>query len=586
MRIEKFFPMTLVLLVLVATAATEYPHTNLSPTNPVVGDTVLLQYVLGKHPNSCVPTYETKFEINGLPILIYPPVYEIQISYTEKWPPPSSPCLQVITEYGPKYSFPDLQLGTYNVIHDGETVETFSVTREKHRIKGKVTDDPFPQKRASLPVKGAKLYVTYAPIYILRETPDLNAFAPSTMIDSTVTDENGFYSLSVPPGSYRISVSAEGYDSKNRTLSVNSDTVVNFVLLPKGASASFTGTISTVTCPGASPTSPCIVEPVPNCTVTVQKADCWSFYPKDTVVDTLKKKAIVPGSCPEYTAVTDENGEYLIKGIPVGTNGEEVTVTASCKGYKTARKKSELWNTNTTTVDFQLIPMFGNRDSVTVDGVVFTFATDRAVYENGDSIFSRYSITNNGMGEVEYGPFSGNCQYDLAITQDDDTLFHLSRNQICLRHIVYVTIPPGSTVTKDFVAWPVPSDVDGAIQISARLNRDNYDKSEVGVSALVQGSTPVSKTEGFVQTTRNTVLFDRRQSALRLTIADDQTVRMRLFSLNGSLIGEPLTSKRLSAGIHTVPIDRYVVSSGAAIVEVVGENFRKRRLITPTGSTR
>ncbi len=586
MRIEKILPMTLVFLVLVATAATEYPRTNLSPTNPVVGDTVLFQYVLGKHPNSCVPTYETKFEINKSPILIYPPEYVIQISFTEKWPPPSSPCLQVITEYGPEYSFPDLRLGTYKVVHDGETIETFSVTRKKYRIKGKVTDDPYPMKRASLPVKGAKIYATNAPIYILRDTHDQNVFAPSAVIDSAITDENGIYSLSVPPGYYRVSVSADGYDSKNRTLSVNSDTVVNFVLLPKGASTSFTGTISTVTCPGSSPASPCIVVPVPNCTVSVRKADCWSYYPKGIVVDTLNTNQIVPFPCPEYTAVTDENGEYLIKGIPVGTNGEDVTVTASCEGYKTASKESELWNANTTTIDFQLIPMFGNRDSVTVDGVVFTLATDRALYEKGDSLFSRYSITNNSMGVVEYGPFNGNCQYDLAITQKNDTLFHLSGNQICFRNIVYVTIPPGSTVTKEFPAWPVPSDVEGAIEISARLNHSNYDKSEIGVSAFVQESTPVSRTESSIHIRSTTVSFDRRQSALHLIMEDEQTVRVRLFSLNGSLIGEPLGNKRLNAGNHAIPLDRYIASPGAVIVEVVGENFRKRRLITPTESAR
>ncbi len=584
MQIRGTFAATLALMVVMAGTAAEYPHTELSPANPEIGDTVTFQYVLGKHSNSCVPTYETRFEINQSPILIYPPQYTIDIDYHGEWPPPGSFCQQVITEYGPTYTFPDLRLGTYKVIYKGKTIETFRVTENKFRIKGKVTDDPYPQKRASLPVAGAKLYVTYAPVYILGKSRDGKAAAPNAILDSAVTEADGSYTLSAPQGYLQISVSADGYDPRTTSISLNKDTVVNFVLLPEGAKTSFSGSVTTVACPGTSPTSPCTVVPVPNCTLTVRKANCWPYYPGG--LDSLKAKLIAPVQCPAYTAVTDENGEYLISDIPVTTNGESVTVTASCKGYKTAREESELWNSNVQDIDFQLQPMYGNRDSVVIDGVTFAMAINRAAYEVGDSIYSRYTITNNTMAEVRYGPFSGNCEYDLAVTRDTDTLFRLSGNQICLRNIVYITVPAGSTVTKTYPAWPVPADVEGSIEIAGRLNGDRYDQSQVTVSARIQGSTPVVERKDPGNPVTNGIAYNRQLQLLELSMKKNQTVRVRLFSLNGSLIGEPLEHTSLEAGTHTIPLESHIRFSGAVIADVEGESFRERRLITTTADFR
>ncbi|MBD3392695.1 MAG: hypothetical protein GF418_11395, partial [Chitinivibrionales bacterium] len=149
-----------------------YPRLDVSPSNPAVDDTVTLWLVKGLNSDGCVPSYTASYTIETLPLEIYPPMRVVHLSYTQEWPPPGTVCIQVETEYGPKFTLPDIDVGSYTVKDGDSVVGSFyvgdsSVPVEEYTIDGTVYDDPAPLKRASQPIEGAKVYLREELMWIM-----------------------------------------------------------------------------------------------------------------------------------------------------------------------------------------------------------------------------------------------------------------------------------------------------------------------------------------------------------------------------------------------------------------------------------
>ena len=135
-----------------------------------------------------------------------------------------------------------------------------------------------------------------------------------------LTDANGFYELtSVPTGTRTITASASGYvtDQQQTTVTDGGTSVVNFALDPEPTGG--TGTIKG----------------------TVRDVDTGT-----------KLGGVLVTTDTGESATTNNGGKYTIKNVPEGNR----TVTASLTGYVTQQKPATVVTSQTTTVDFDLVP--------------------------------------------------------------------------------------------------------------------------------------------------------------------------------------------------------------------------------------
>jgi hypothetical protein len=115
------------------------PRAMLSPGAPTQSDSVKLLLILGQYPNSCVPAYTTSFKITQTSSHVCvrapcPQNYVISLTYAQI---PSllinMVCAQVVSDYGPRFSFGKLAVGNYTVVDsakNGTAVLSFTVTEQ------------------------------------------------------------------------------------------------------------------------------------------------------------------------------------------------------------------------------------------------------------------------------------------------------------------------------------------------------------------------------------------------------------------------------------------------------------------------
>jgi hypothetical protein len=203
-------------------------------------------------------------------------------------------------------------------------------------ISGTVFDDPYPMRRASMPIPGTK-------VGLWRQLAVLNSagtvLPDSVRIDAAVTDASGKFSFpSATAGTYLITVDDSGYNSRSISVYVTRDTSMMILLVSAGAHAHVAGTVWQA-CSGVLG-MPCILSAVAGCTVTVVK-DMSVASPAPVLVQS-------------FTAVTNTQGQYSFDSIPVTVNGERISVSAGKTGFVVASVDTSIRNTTTTTVNFTL----------------------------------------------------------------------------------------------------------------------------------------------------------------------------------------------------------------------------------------
>jgi Intracellular proteinase inhibitor len=136
-------------------ASSAYPRATIMPSRIVKGDTVKLSLALAQATSSCVPTYsKIAYTVEKLPQDTFPPQFNLHLAYDEI-PAKSGPCLAVLTDYGPQFTFTGLEQGNYNCIDKNKSVvATFSVFKNDS-IHYEVST------LKNLYSKGQKLDVTY-----------------------------------------------------------------------------------------------------------------------------------------------------------------------------------------------------------------------------------------------------------------------------------------------------------------------------------------------------------------------------------------------------------------------------------------
>lgn len=560
-------------------APPRFPRIEVTPRNPGVGDSAVVWLVKGVHSNSCVPTYRTSYTVTREPIEIYPPVYTVEVSYEESWPDPGSICGMVMTEYGPRFTLEELKLGTYRVVDGGSIVGSFSVT-ESHSISGTVTDDPRPSRRMPKPLEKVKVYLMRMEQMYTVDDPEASTAlypVPYGTIDSAVTDAEGRYGFSgYGDGQYRLSFVAAGYRGRVVNLALSTDTTIDVQLVPEDAAGAVSGTVSTVKCP-SNPLMgmPCVLEPLPGCTVTVYPADCGLIAPGP--VPLAKGAADLVPLCPGYTAVTDEQGAYMIEDIALSYNEYPVTVTARKAGYVTATTSATLSNTMTTRVDFQLESAYVNSASDTVDGVVFTVATERRHYRAGELLRVRYTVYNGSMATVTYH-FTSTCQFDMELTDDGgEVLYRYMDGRGCGDALTTIELGPGEAESFTFPSYTIGGGVD---TLTAAAHMIGYDRSRVSVNVGVGGATSAAAAPVGVKRDGPALGWSARRNVLTVTLDREGTVGLDVFRLDGRRIAKLSGRRLLKRGANTIGFPKDGLSGGVFVVRATGPDFALIRTIS------
>ncbi len=570
----------------------EKPYLIVTPQKPIAGrDSVIAQIILGTASNSCMaPTFSNlSFTIEQMltvepfrdPTIAH---YRVKVGFTRDPVPPNKVCTMEYNpvDYGPRFMLGALKAGTYSVVQDGGATGTlvtfgeFSVVESVgpipagYTIKGTVRDDPYPMDRMSRTVAGAKLTLYPAAIRTT-DTLQSTVAVPVYPCDSAFTDENGNYSfINVAGGPYRIICTHADYRTFALSAQISVDTVINFILLPKDgyAFAAITGQVTHA--------RPMDSRPLPfeECTVTVSRYD-----PAITLVSGADNG--------RYGVITDINGRYTVREIPISANGE-VWYVHAFKGDYSAFKRVALYNGRTDTADFFFNAPYENSASVNVDGVVFTTASDKFTYQESEPVRIRYSITNTTTSTKTFGPFGG-CQYDLIVTgATDNEIYRASSRSACPAVVSEIVVDPGETVVYDFPAWYLstiwqilstetlvaPRSV--TFRMAARLQGAKYDNTLVGVPVTIEFEPRVG-IAGAARTDKHSgASFNAQKQLLTLNLDKSQSVAVAVYTLDGAVMPAHSMVKNLSAGMHTLPLMNVPLSRGCYIIGVKGANFEKR----------
>jgi|WetSurMetagenome_2_1015567.scaffolds.fasta_scaffold00378_1 hypothetical protein len=551
-------------------SAPAYPLPVLSPAAPTQTDSVALWLIVGQNANSCVPTYTGSFTVTQTSRFVCvrapcPQNYVIAVKYTRN-PTPAlgRPCLQVITNYGPMFSFGRLSVGNYTVVdsaNGGATLAAFSVTERvvSYSVSGTVLKDPGILTVVA-PVPGAKVYlktVGISPILAAR-----SAVLPLyTIIDSAVSDAAGNFSFgNVAQGSYDLGFVAAGYQTRDVSITVPPDTLVSVMLLAANALCTITGYVKETQCPASGLGLPCGLMPVPGCSITVSLPLL--------VIPLAAPTALIAG--PTYTAVTNAAGIYAIDSIPVDYSDRTVTVLASKAGYAPQTSQAALYANSSVTVNFVLQGSYSNPETTTVSDVQFIVATEKPRYDRSDSIRVRYTVKNNSMAKVVYD-FSSGCQFDMiAMAPPKDTVCWYGRLLACTMMATQISLSPGESKTMNYPAF---ADNDTANSLAVTAKMIGYDRSASTVIVPIGPSTQASVPLKSADVKKPVISYSASTKTLSFNIAKSQYVSVSAYVVSGKKISQLSTRKFLTAGAHSIRLGSESLSNGIIIFRVEGEGF-------------
>ena len=555
-----------------------FPQPVLTPAAPSQNDSVALWLILGQSNSSCVPTYTASYKISHMNVVCImgpcPGYNMITLTYTQNPPLPlGMPCLAVITNYGPRFSFGKLAVGHYIVVdstNGGTQVITFDVTMQtiSYKVSGTVTQDPG-ALAVSVPIQKAMVYLktgTGGPIVLAKKSAAI-VYPFYAILDSATTDATGKFAFAnVPQGAYVLGFAASGYQSRDVTIQVPPDTQVSVSLLKTGAVCTVTGNVKEFRgiCPGL----PCPVPPIPGCSVTV-------YIPLLLQPLTLAAAPIVLGN--RYTAVTDNAGLYTIDSIPVTYDNSTVTVTAAKTGYASESKQAALFSNSSVTVNFALSPAYTNPETTTVSDVSFIVATEKSHYVKDESIKTRYTVKNNSIATVTF-LFPSGCQFDMvAVAPPRDTVYWYGRKMACTTLFTQIVLATGESTSFDFTAF---TDNDTASSVAITAKMIGYDRSaSTVVVPIVNGTAALPVQRKAADVKKPVLSYSASTKTLSLCIPKSQNVSVSAYVLSGQKISQLSTKKFLTAGTHSISLKNASLANGIIVFRVEGEGFSASKRI-------
>ena len=274
------------------------------------------------------------------------------------------------------------------------------------------------------PVPQCTVVVTPMVIPMLYPTP------PQYLPHTIMTDANGQYSLGLPAGDYIVTAQKSGSGSvqANATLTANQTITLDLTLaakdtipLPPTGKASVQGTVKEI----INPPNPAmgmvsVVQPVPGCTVLVCSAVLPLMYSESasgSVPGAVSSAGSTASEAPavliaqQYIAITDTNGHYSFKDIPLYGKTYSVVLMAK-KRQKFGDTQADLVNGQTATADIiisEAVPVASTDTSTILTGIYqqyFAAVAATLSPQNPAAIIVRSYASNRVAADVH---FSGSC---------------------------------------------------------------------------------------------------------------------------------------------------------------------------------
>ncbi|MBD3321249.1 MAG: hypothetical protein GF350_09160 [Chitinivibrionales bacterium] len=472
-------------------------------------------------------------------------------------------------------------LGFMLLLAAGLSAQGILPVKDSCLVEGTVTDDPsvIGLKRKSMPVPGAIVYlkVMLDVVYPMDGTvtegteqlyPVPYPYPYYAIVDSAKTDDKGMFSFGKRiPQSYRITVLAEEYHSKDHDFYLQQDVDLSIVLVPEGAYGAISGNVMTAECPeNPDSLALCIIKPVEGCTVTVVQN---TIYPYPQPISLGKSSGSEQLLLDTYYAITDADGNYKIDSIPITEPEQTVQVTAHTEGYLPQTKSTRLSNTVAAIVNFSLTNSYANSTTNIVRNVYFTVATDKAVYVPGDQVNIMYKVKNNSRRTITYE--MGGCLFGMLVENEKGEAVHeYPGNRLCPMYFFIDTLHPGDSLLYEFPAFNAPGQ-SGTYTVTAWV--PGYEGTSVSVDFAVVAALPVgTETVSGGGTSLEELSFGSRNGALRFTLDKAQNVSVDAFLLNGRSI--PVFSNRyMNAGKHEIVPGHRVPTGNTVVFRILGKDF-------------
>jgi len=443
-------------------------------------------------------------------------------------------------------------------------------------LTGTVFDDPFPLKRASMPVENAVVYLSMYNADQKGRFETVEQIIAAGLLDSTITGQQGTYQFEkLSTATYIVSVKHPDFRSSPQMVYVAKDTTAYFLLISSNAAAEVVGHVQLRKADGAG------FVPVPACTVSLRKA----------ITTQITLDDLVPPK-PPIKIVTDSNGYFSVADIPITKNGEAWTTSATWQGTSQS-VDVDCYNMSTDTADIIFSNLYANSASVNFGGATFTLSVSKYEYLWNESAELRYSITNPTSSSITFNSFSDGCEYDFIVNLDNGMeVYRESVARICVDMISSITVEPGVTVTHTFSPFnineklsAIRKDTLGApknvnVSFQARLMGAKYNSTLVEVPVTIHFDPPVGSVALQKKRANAAVSFNAAQNTLIFNSAQSQRIAVRIYSLNGAVLPHFSTQLQLSAGVRRLSmlgvLKNRAPGRGSYILEVKGESFEKQ----------
>jgi hypothetical protein len=222
----------------------------------------------------------------------------------------------------------------------------------------------------------------------------------------------------------------------------------------------------------------------------------------------------------------------------------------------------------------------------TIDGVLFSVATDKILYASGDLLQVRYRITNHTMATVLYD-FTTTCQFELqVIGSDGDILYSLYaprltdvRSKECKPEASHIMLAPSAEKSIQFDAISLKLKLSDTFTVKTQMA--GYPLSAVPIKinylAVPAATAPVAL-EGNTGI-KPTIEFNNETKMLVIRVNYAQRLTISAFILTGQKIDKLSCEKFLAPGTHLISFKNHKLTDGVVIFKVEGNGFSETKTI-------
>jgi|WetSurMetagenome_2_1015567.scaffolds.fasta_scaffold115642_2 hypothetical protein len=231
-------------------------------------------------------------------------------------------------------------------------------------------------------------------------------------------------------------------------------------------------------------------------------------------------------------------------------------------------------------------PAFMYSHTDTIDGVLFTTATDKKKYNSGDSLRIRYRITNRSMGSVLYD-FNTSCQLKIeVIGSNGKTVYSLlsaglpsDQPKGCKTSASQLMLAPSAEKLLGSVALPLTLKNTDTLTVKAQM--EGYPLSTVTVKVMYMAfPTPSGPVALEWTAEKKTALeFNSETKMLIIRVNRAQRLTISAFILTGQKINKLSCERFLSPGTHQISFNNPKLADGVVIFKVEGNGFSETKTI-------